>query len=126
MWSILEQVSGWRGIPEAAIAGAVFAVMLAIQQIFPDLDWKEFKWAEMVRFGLCLALSLGVFVGVAYLGLEIPGMDPPTGLQGAFSAVVTGFIAYLMNSWAGRTVDDVVQRVNAKECKCQNCSCCGT
>jgi len=106
----------WRGVEEAAVALVVGVIMLAWARTVPNWDWETFEWREMVRFVLCIATSYGIFASICYGGLEIPGMEPACGIQGAFNAAIVAFLAFLVNDYAEdkamRFIESIKSRKN--------------
>ena len=113
MYDIFARVMQVQGAEELAIAGAVALVMLTWKMVVPGWDWETFNWREMVRFGLCLLLSMGAFVAMCYADLDIPGLTPMCGLQGGFNYAITGFLAFLVNRFGDEAAQAIIKRVRA-------------
>ncbi len=107
----------FRGVEEAAVALVVGLIMLTWAKVIPDWEWETFKWREMVRFVLSLLASYTIFAGVCYGGLEIPGMNPACGVQGAFNALIVGFLAFLVNEYTEDKALNFVDYVRSKRKK---------
>jgi len=90
----------FKGLEEATIATIVGVIMQIVKMVIPGWDWETFKWRNLVRLGLCEAVAYGIFAVSCYTVIDIPGLEPMCGAQGAFNAGIAGILAFLVNKYA--------------------------
>lgn len=90
----------FKGLEEATIATIVGVIIQIVKMVIPGWSWEEFKWRNLVRLGMCQVVSYGIFALSCYTTVDIPGMEPVCGAQGAFNAGVAGILAFLVQKYA--------------------------
>ena len=77
----------------AMIVGAIVSVLVEVVPGLKD-TWSKWEWRRMTLLGLSLAVPLGVWGLVCYAGVVLP-FEVGCGGQGAFDAIILGFISFL-------------------------------